>query len=641
MVRLSPLLVLAATTAAIAQDALLEQITGETVPTPDLDRIEYYSANPILLDSATTEQLTDLPFITRSTARRIVSAMRTRKPQTIAQLCDAIECTDEQRYVLERCVRIGGGPIVGFPVSVRSRAMLWATPPRTAGDGRMRGLPHELYTRAFAAVGATNISLLSNKDAGEPLLADFASLSIGSQIGSTRIVVGDYTAQWGMGLVAWRPFGARKGTDVVGPCTETGRGIEQYRSALEYRFFRGIAVQHPISLDDSTAVVVRAGYSAVPRSASLDTLAGTIASFATDGYHRTPTEIARRHNVIERAAIGAVEYRSSALTIGAGMLALDYPLPVASTSTLVMPAQRGMFGSLHASYRTEPIAIAGEIARDYASNLATRIGAEYRLDRTTIALSARWYAPEFRAPFGYNFGESSQPTNETGMYLGLRTRIGRNVQYLGYADVYRHVAAIGALPRLRRGLDLFNEVRIRLDNATILFVRFRQEHRTDDRSGEAGTVAEEILRTTLRCEIQHTTESGIVARFRIEGVWRVPTESPQPRTERGVAAFGELSVPIAQSASIGARATTYRTDSFASAVYTFEQLAPGLLVSVPLYGSGSRWFVFARWHLLDRLTLWLRYGTTERLDTETLGSGTTEISGNRDTRVYVQLDLRL
>ncbi|MCX7929842.1 MAG: hypothetical protein N2663_03875 [Chlorobi bacterium] len=641
MVKVAAAIMVALSTGVVAQDAFLEQITGESIPTPDLDRIEYFSANPIRLDTATAEQLVQLPFMTRSTARRIVQTMRTQKPNTITELCNAVACSDEQRIVLERCTRIGGSLSISLPISIRTRAMIWATPPRAAYDGRMRGTAHELYTRTIATTGTTSISALSNKDAGEPLLADFTSLSVRIDIGGTRAVLGDYTTEWGLGLIAWRPFGARKGTDVIGPCTETGRGIGQYRSALEYRFFRGIALERPLQISDSTAVVCRAGYSLLPRSASIDTVAGTILSLATDGYHRTATELARRHNSTERAAFGTLEYRSGPMILGAGIIALDYPMPITSSSTLVMPAQRGMFSSLFAVYTEEPTTIAAELARDYAGNIAARLGAEYRFNRTIVALGLRWYAPHYRAPFGYNFGESSQPTNESGTYIGIRSRIGRNVQYLGYADIYRHIEPIGVLPRLRRGSDLFNELRIRLDKGTTVFVRVRQEHRTEDLSTDTGTAAEEILRTTLRCEVQYTTNAGAYVRFRAEGVWRIPTDAAIQRAEHGIAAFGELSIPIGQQATFGGRVTMYRTESFNSAVYTFEQLAPGFLVSVPLYGAGSRWFVFVRLEPLERIALWLRYGSTERLDTRTLGSSITEIDGNRDARLYVQLDVRL
>ncbi|GIV54921.1 MAG: hypothetical protein KatS3mg039_1439 [Candidatus Kapaibacterium sp.] len=627
--------------AGMAQDALLEQIAGETVPTPDLDRIEYYRDNPILLDSASVDQLTELPFISRSLARRILSRLHAQRFSSVAELCGAIECTEEQRYVLERCTRLAGEPALGFPLSLRTRAMLWATPPVASTDGRFRGSSAELYNRVFATVGQTTISALTNKDAGEPLVADFASISIGSRLGSTRLVIGDYYAELGMGLVLWRPFGARKGTDVITPCTETGRGLVQYRSALEYRFFRGIAVEQPFAIGDSTEVLLRGGISALPRSATLDTASGTLSSLATDGYHRTTSELARRHQITEQAAIAGAELRTAHATLGIAVLALAYPFPITSTSSLVISGQQGIFGSVYGAMTRDRLSWTIECARDYAANLAFRTGLEYRLDHTTLALGLRRYAPTFRAPYGYNFGESSQPTNEEGIYLGIRSFVAKGIQYLAYGDIYRHAATTGSLPRVRRGVDLFNELRIRIGSSTLLLVRLRQEHRTDDRSMESGTMAEEILRTILRCEIQHSTPGGIIARFRIERVWPIATESVATSSEGGIAAFAEVTIPLSQQLSIGGRCTMYRTDSFNAAVYTFEQLTPGLLVSVPLYGSGSRSFGFVRWQPLDRITLWVRYGSTERLNVASLGSGLTEVPGTHEGRAYIQLDVRL
>ncbi len=641
MVKRSAQLVLLFATIAHAQDAVLEQIAGETLPTPDLDRIEYYRDNPILLDSAQFDQLIELPYISRSTARRILRALGTRRFSTITELCRAIGCTEEQRYVLEQCTRLANEPLAGFPINVRTRAMLWATPPVASTDGRFRGTADELYLRATATVGSTAVSAVTNKDAGEPLLADFASLSVQTQLGTSRIIIGDYYVEAGMGLVLWRPIGARKGTDVITPCTEIGRGIAPYRSALEYRFFRGVAVELPWMIGDSTRVRLRCGLSALPRSGSVDTATGVITSLATDGYHRTASEIARRHQITESAAIATIELQTPHWNAGIVLLGLAYPYSIVSTSSLVMQGQRGIFGSVYAAYTRDRLSWTIESALDGASNFATRTGVEYRFDGATLAAGVRWYAPTFRAPFGYNFGESSQPSNEQGIYWGIRAVLAKGLQYLGYADIYQHTTTLSTLPRLRRGVDLFNELRVQLSKNTLLFIRLRQEHRTDDRPTDESTAAEEILRTTVRCELQHTTPSGLTARFRLEHLWRVPTESAGSSAERGIAAFAELSIPLTDRIAIGGRCTMYRTTSFNAAVYTFEQLAPGLLVSVPLYGSGSRWFVYLRWQLVDRIALWLRYGSTERLDVGSLGSGPTEVVGTNDARAYIQLDIRL
>lgn len=642
MVRNTPTIVMVVlSSVALAQDAVLEQITGDAIPTPDLDRIEFYSDNPLALDSATVSEILQLPLMSRSTAQRIVSALRTKKVASVAELCNAVGCTEEERYILERCTRLSNTSIARIPISIRSRAMLWATLPSAATDGRFRGSPHEIYTRAYSSIGATTIAALSNKDAGEPLMADFVSASVATSIGTSRIILGDYYAEFGVGLVAWRPFGARKGTDVITPCTEFGRGFQQYRSALEYRFFRGAAVEHLFRLTQNSGVILRAGISALPRSASLDTSIQAITSLVTDGYHRTSTELTRRRNTIERSILGGAEFRSGQFTGGFAFLALDYPMPVTSTSTLVMPARQGLFASTYAQLSMEQSTWTLEVARDYAGSIATRGGIEQRWNDATIALGGRWYAPRFRAPFGYNFGEASQPTNEAGIYLGIRSRVTPAVQNLFYADVYQHIAAIGTLPRLRRGIDVFNELRVRIGKGTIAIVRVRQEHRTEDYSTATGIVAEEILRSIIRGEVQHTTVSGCVVRFRIEGVWRIPTETVVSTPEHGLAAFGELSIPIAQRLIVGGRLTAYQTALFNSAVYTFEQLAPGLLVSVPLYGRGTRWFVFARWAPMEWLTLWVRYGSTERLDVSSVGSGITAVPGTRDKRAYIQLDMQL
>ena len=93
--------------------------------------------------------------------------------------------------------------------------------------------------------------------------------------------------------------------------------------------------------------------------------------------------------------------------------------------------------------------------------------------------------------------------------------------------------------------------------------------------------------------------------------------------------------------NIFARITIFKTDSFNSAIYEYENDLIGVLTNRALYGEGIRWYLIIRYRLLKLFTISAKYSETYKPKEKFLSSGNNTINGNVDNRFSIQIDLSL
>ena len=181
-------------------------------------------------------------------------------------------------------------------------------------DSTYLGSPERITTRVRATYRRqVSVALTLEKDPGEPFGGTAAGYDhVGGHVALLdmgrvdALVVGDFSAEVGQGLVLWRGSGFGKGPDAVGGPVRLGRGLRPYASADETNYFRGAGAS--ISLLPSLTVTAFASRRA--RDATLDSLTLTVTSLAADGLHRTEREQARRGALDETAVGGGAEVRA-------------------------------------------------------------------------------------------------------------------------------------------------------------------------------------------------------------------------------------------------------------------------------------------------------------------------------------------
>jgi hypothetical protein len=113
------------------------------------------------------------------------------------------------------------------------------------------------------------------------------------------------------------------------------------------------------------------------------------------------------------------------------------------------------------------------------------------------------------------------------------------------------------------------------------------------------------------------------------------------RSEQGMLFFQDIHYSSPNGFAAEARLAFFDTDSFDSRVYEFESDIRGVFSNPALYGKGRRWYLLLRYTLFDKLDLSAKYSETHKEGVSSMGSGTSEIMGDVDNRITIQVDLHL
>ncbi|MGH2567646.1 MAG: ComEA family DNA-binding protein, partial [Bacteroidota bacterium] len=270
--------------------------------------------NPLDLNAASVDELTQIPGVTPIIAFNIVTTREVQRFTSVDELLRVEGVTEELFLRIRQFVRVK--PIesesAGFPVAsfaFRSRTTRDLQDRRGFSDGSFRGSALKVYNR-FTARSLTfgekssygEIGLLTEKDAGENsftnFLAGYVHLNVPDY--STRLILGDFIVESAEGLVFWRSIGFSKGSEVISTVKKGGVGIRPYLSTDENWYFRGVAAQ--VNMD---YVTVNGFYSSKPLHATVNS-DGTLTSFYTSGLFRTDGELQRRSSSHAQAVGGKV-----------------------------------------------------------------------------------------------------------------------------------------------------------------------------------------------------------------------------------------------------------------------------------------------------------------------------------------------
>jgi hypothetical protein len=82
----------------------------------------------------------------------------------------------------------------------------------------------------------------------------------------------------------------------------------------------------------------------------------------------------------------------------------------------------------------------------------------------------------------------------------------------------------------------------------------------------------------------------------------------------------------------------FKTDSYNSRVYQFENDVPGVLSNPPLYGEGIKWYIFFRYKTDYGISVSAKYSELNKPANKTFGSGNSQFPGNVDNRLTFQID---
>ena len=638
-------------------DDILEELIEETSEESDnselFDRFEHFINYPLDINSADLTELIRLPLIDIFSANMIIDhrkrfgsffsvqelfAIRELSREVIQNILPFITVKERQPqvYTEKPADRIPYPQISNLRFSIRSRAINDLQTRRGFTEGRYAGSKIKNYNRLLIRQGTNyQLGFLTDKDPGETSYADFTSyhLMIRDISFIKTLVLGDYLLEFGQGLALWSPYAISKSTDAIYPAKKSARGVRPYTSSTEAGFLRGGAAT--IELDN---FLLTAFYSQNKFDASIDSVSGAITSRPIDGFHRTDSEVGRRDSAEEIIFGSIAQYRAfNALNVGLTAYNVKLSNPLISSTTFGLNGSEFSYYSAFYNALYSNINFFGEFSYNKTS-VASLNGIQFSVTSNFSFVTAfRNYPGNYSNYIGRGFGERAGATNnETGFYTGFRWRIPfgiLNVYYDQFKFPYRTFTNVSPSD----GDEILAELTSKPFSRTETKIRFKYENKDVSQTIDDLRQVTKRQRQSVRLEVAYTPSKTIRLRSRSEyNYFRISTGDVK---EDGYLFFQDIRYTPTNELVFYGRAIFFKTDSFNSAVYEFENDLTGVMTNLAIYGEGLRWYFVARYKMMRLFTLSLKYSETYKPKEKTLSSGNNLIPNNLDNRISFQIDM--
>lgn len=644
-------------------DRLAEQI----IPSDDADldyedlyeNLAQLASNPLDLNRATRDELLSLGLLSQQQADDFIRHRNENGPLLeIYELQSVTSFDIETIHNILPYVRAGPtGSAKTFFGRIQSRqtSYLFTRYERTLersrgykpeGDSASKysGDPGRIYSRfRMTSPGDVSVGITAEKDAGEQLSWDgdrrgfdfySAHVQLVNKGPLVNLLCGDYVAQFGQGLTVGGGYGIGKGSETITTLRRVSTGFMPYTSANESGFFRGMAatVQLP------RGVLLHSFISSLPRDASGS--GETSLAVLQSGKHRTPNEVAGRHQLKERNYGAAVEYKGRLFETGCVFHHSLYGKPVNKSPTVynafdfsgTRNTNIGVFGS----YNVGNFSVFGEFAQTVGHGSGWVTGILGSISRSIdVSLLARRYERNYYTFYSNAISENTAPRNESGSYWGWKHAISRRLSYTAYTDLFVFPWLKFRAYRPSAGSESLVRCTYRLSKTMDFFFQFRHERKTRNipletpvyqalpglkqnwTLGSSLTIGDLSLRTRIQFSSyrQQLATHGFAMAFDAAYDW--------------------------SKVSIDTRVAIFDTDDFDNRQYMNERDVLMAFSFPAYYGEGTRTYVVGRFRPAKWVDLSLKLAKSSYFNSVSSGSGGDMIEGNNRHEVKVQAVFRL
>ena len=591
--------------------------------------------HPMDINLVTREQLEELPFLSAQQIEGIVEYLwRHGRMESLSELQMIRQLDYAQRRLLAYFVYVGEEPQPALPRLKditeygQHELMAYARIPFYNRKGDKEGYLGPKYRHwlryQFTYGDEVMLGVVGAQDAGEPFFAnrnrlgyDYYSLYL--QLRNLRriesLVVGNYRVSMGMGLVMNNSFSLGK----MAMLQNLGRSAYTLRahSSRSEGSLQGAAAT--VDMGRNVKLTAFASYQAADATLNKDSTAATI---LTSGYHRTETEMAKKHNLHILKTGGSLRYAPGGLHLALNGLYthLDRPLHPNTKALYRQHYPEGsdfMNLSLDYGYAHPRVAFNGETAIDKKGHLATINTASLRVtDALNVMLLQRFYSYAYTALDAQSYSDGGNVRNESGVYLGLTWRPLQTLRLLAYTDYAYFAWARYQVSQSSYAWDNLLQATWQRRNWT-LSGRYRFKVRQKD--AEDKKTLNTLLEHRMRLSADYSREEGFSARVQLDagwttGEWGGMVSGTLAYTRRWLRLNGGLGY--------------FHTDSYNSRVYLYESGPLYTYAMTSFYGEGIRYWLMVRAKIGRRLMLTAKAGITNYFDRSTIGSSLQQVDGS-------------
>lgn len=524
------------------------------------------------------------------------------------------------------------------------------------------GSPYKIYARyRFRYRQNISFGVTAEKDEGEQFFKgtqpdgfDFYSAHLFLRnVGPVKaLALGDYTAQFGQGLVFWSGLSFGSKSAYTMNLKRNAVGLMPYASVNENLFLRGAGATVEVAKNlVGTAFISHKGYDAnvpdpdAPTAENIDQEAA-FSSLLDDGYHRTYREVSRKDAVNETIYGGHLRYKRPTWSVGATAAQVRYSSVL--DRNLATYNQFEFEGQQNTTYGADwnvlyrNLTWFGEGARSGNGGMAGLTGLLVALDkRLSLSMLYRDYQRDYHGLYSRAFAESTNPWNERGFYTGIELKPTRTWIINAYFDQFRFPWLRYLTNAPSDGSDVFGQVTWKPNKKVELYARARHQQRQRNAEGvtEGVDPLVQVTQTNYRFNASYKVDDALTLRTRVESV---TYQRGDAQPERGFLIYQDfVHRPMRSKLELTGRIAMFSTDTYNARLYAYENDIVGLFSFPPYYDRGLRWYAMARWSAARGVDVWFRYGAWIYNDTDRISSGLQETSGNRKSDVKVEIRVRL
>lgn len=382
---------------------------------------------------------------------------------------------------------------------------------------------------------------------------------------------------------------------------------------------------------------------------------GNVTSFYRDGYHRTPLEISKHHNLHENVVGGTIGYSSREH----GNLGMTYV--VSNFNRSFVAAERdpldfkgkhnkvvGMDGDLLLNF----INVFGEIAQSLGGGKAGVGGVVTHFSSAEFILHLRSYGCYFYNFHGHSFGRhSTENRNEQGIYLGGNYTFYKKWLISFYHDHYRYPGRTYFIPIPTNGNESMVYFTGKYTEKKTIGLRYKVRNQTsmlsynDAARHKASTSGNESTHY-LRLNYDYQFSSRFTLRNRLEGT--LSKENPDNKnlnisipSRKGVFLLEDMRIRFYSPLILYMQYGIFLSHKESVDFYTFRRDFAGVLSVYRLTGNGHIGTLVFTYRWKSLINCAVKYSIIRYSGRDYISSGRDLISGSVKSSTGIQMEINL
>ena len=651
--------------------SLLTDIAAQNEEEQDLEQLletlEDLSENPVYINDADFDDVARITWLTEFQVRSLLDHVKRRgqirshyeiallygfTPELVQTLIPVISLEKKPDAVSinpKRAIRYGKNRLITGVQRVLEDQEGYIRPDSI--ENRYAGSPIKAYLRySFNFANQLYFGVTAEKDAGEaffrknnPYGFDFysAHFQLNTKGWLKTLTASDFRADFGQGLALWSGFSYGKSAMVLN-AMRYNSGLRRYSSSDENRFMRGVGATFRLRPADVTLFYSRKAIDASVTARDENGKATEVSSFPTDGYHRTPNEIAKKRATMEQIAGANISVNRTNWHIGATAVYYGFDVTLVPNSYIynhfAFTGKSNSNYSLDFRFRLGDAIFYGEQALAQNDATAMLYGVQMLIGENLGAnILYRRYARDYHALYGKALGENSQNNNEEGFYVGWNWNPGGKWRFSSYWDIFR-------FPWLRYrayaptfGQDVMFQTDFTPSRNTKMYVQARYREREENAAETVVNTVTSVKTTSAKLVFSHQITEGCGIGNHVE----VKNYRKEDATSNGYFLAQDVYATVntfnRYPLRITLRYAFFDTDSYDSRIYSYENDMLYAFSIPAFYDQGTRLYVLLKYTLGKHFDLRFKYAATHYTNKTEIGSGLNRIRGNRYSEAKIQV----